>query len=316
MLGSGRYSRLHIFAHPVFASVVAMGAIGALGLGAPAAAIGAPPLAPDIQWAKTWEAAVQEATTRQVPILVFVLKDGQAESDAVRADTLTDGRLVGYLNEVAVGVVAHTGDDRNVHSPDVVEDGSGGVIYRCPLYKTIECLQHNVLHSKVIQLLKADLYPSAYLLGSDGKPLQGRGRVDPMDPGALVATLVQAQKTIGKPMRRSVYAKAEKLVAGGRAAFEAGEMKKAIQTLQAVEKDKKAPEPFKKEATEILNEINQAGMAALREASGLLEQDREAAKKAMRRIRTAYRGLEAGDKAKQALIDAGKKRRTARGSDR
>ncbi len=303
--------RAHPFALAAAASVLALGALGGLGVGRPAARP-----APEIPWAKTWKAAVREATTRQVPILVFFLKDGQAESDAVREETLTDGRLVSYLDEVAVAVVAHTGDDLFVHNPDPIEDATGATIYRCPYYKTIECLHHIVLHSKVIQLLGANRYPSAYLLGSDGKPLQGEGRVDPMDPGGLVATLAQAQKKIGKPMRRSVYARAERLVTAGRIAFEAGKTKKAIQTLQAVEKDKKSPEPFRKEATDLLNEINQAGMSALREASRQLEQDREAGKKALRRIRAEYRGLEAGEKAKQSLIDAGKKGRTHRRSDR
>lgn len=51
--------------------------LGGLAVGLAGLAVGAPPEErPSINWATSWEAAVEEATARNVPIFVTFHKDG------------------------------------------------------------------------------------------------------------------------------------------------------------------------------------------------------------------------------------------------
>ncbi|MCZ6603494.1 MAG: hypothetical protein O6952_10845, partial [Planctomycetota bacterium] len=73
-----------------------------------------------ILWARSWEEARKEATTRRVPILVAFLKDGEARSVDVWDTTFQDPAMVAYLNEVAVPLPAHTAAADMGHPPESI----------------------------------------------------------------------------------------------------------------------------------------------------------------------------------------------------
>jgi hypothetical protein len=258
----------------------------------------------EIPWAGTWEEACKEAATRNVPIFLLFMKDGQAECNAVRTGTLTDKNLRAYLYEMAVPVVAHTADEGYCHEAITETDPeTGKPIIRCPLYGGISCLEHDALHVKLAPEYKVTAYPKAFVLGPDGKPVTGTGRVMSSDAMEIMKKIRFVQKKLGKPMRRSLFDDAERKVADGRAHFENDDVRKAIKVLQRLVKDKKAPETFKEEARGVLNEINQAGMKRYGEAMELMEKDPDGGKKILRSLRKDYKGVEVAEKARQTLRD-------------
>lgn len=265
---------------------------------------------PTILWARSWEAAYEEARLRNVPIFVAFLKDGCPGSMAMQGDAFRDRMLVSFLNEVAVPLIAHTADVGISHEPEeYVDPKTGKRSFRCPLYKTITCTEHNAIHGKALDVIsvKVKRTPKVFVLGPDGKPLERKGEVKSTQAREIVGALMRAQKRLGKPLSRSSYRKASEKIEAGRAAFEAKDYPKAISTLRAVGRNRKAPEGLRKKAEAILEELNGRGLELLREAKRVIEEDPEEGLKRLRKLRSDFRGLPVADEAKRALIEAKKK---------
>jgi sulfatase modifying factor 1 len=99
-------------------------------------------LAPD------FDAAVEEAKRRNVPIFLSLLYDTCGQCDRTRAELFHDPRFVAYCNENLVVIVGH-------QPGDAIDDphpcGEGGA---CPLYPGLTCEQHDTLFARGIEVVK------------------------------------------------------------------------------------------------------------------------------------------------------------------
>ena len=260
-----------------------------------------------IFWAPSWEEARKEATTRRVPILVAFLKDGEARSVDVWDTTFQDPLMVAYLNEVAVPLPAHTAAADKGHSPEsIVDPRTGKTTDRCSVYKVITCPDHNSIHSEALTFLRVTETPRCFVLGPEGKPLSGTGEVKGTRPQDLLQALKAAQRSLGKPLSRTIYRRARDKLAQGRAHFEAEEFAPAIRALQGLAKDRKAPDVFRKESEQLLSEVNAAGIDRVVKAQSVLRENPKEGRRLLREMRATFRGLEAAEVAKRALVEAGK----------
>ena len=260
-----------------------------------------------ILWAPSWEEARKEARTRRVPILVAFLKDGEDRSKDVWDTTFQDPMMVAYLNEVAVPLPAHTAAADAGHSSEtIVDPRTGKAASRCSVYKVITCPDHNSIHAEGLTFLRVRETPKCFVLGPDGKPLWGTGEVKGTRPRDLLLALKAAQRRLGKPLGRTIYRRAPDKLAQGRAHLEAKEYASAIRALQGLTKDRRAPDVFRKESEELLSEVNAEGMDRVVKAQSVLREEPKEGRRLLREIRATFRGLEASEVAKRALIEAGK----------
>lgn len=260
---------------------------------------------PAIEWARSWDDAFREAKQRNVPIFLAFLKDGCPGSTALLGTTFRDPMVVAYLNEVAVPLAAHTADVGMSHEPEeVVDPKTGAKSYRCPIYKTITCTDHNYIHSQALDLIEVKETPKCFVLGPDGKPVDGTGEVRGSKPKEIVEALRRTQKKIGRPLSRSTYRKAMEGIEAGLAAFDAGDWPSAISVLRGVSRNRKGPEGLRKRADEILAEVNDKGLDLLREAKVILEENPEEGLRRIRKLRSDFRGLPAADEAKRILAES------------
>lgn len=266
-----------------------------------------------IRWARSWKVALREAKTRNVPLFLSCLKDGCSVSQGRLATELRDPTLVAYLNEMAVPLAAHTADTGLSHEPEEHQDPrTGETSFRCPIYKTITCTEHNYIYSRAQDLFDLKEIPRCFVLGPEGKPVEGSGEVKGGKAPQIVIALRRVQKKLGKPLRRSAFSRGQERLKTGRAAIGAEEFPRAIRTLQALAGDRKAPKMQREEARVVLSEINEIGLLRLAKAKETLEEDREAGLKLLRKLKSQFKGLDAAKAARGALVDEGKAKERGR----
>jgi len=139
--------------------------------------------------AKSWDAAVAEATKRGVPIFLSLQFDTCGQCDRTRAQLFRDPRFVAYCNERMVVAVGHKPGDA-VDEPHLEhEDGS------CSLYSGLKCYEHHALFSKAIQVVgRFEVSPGNFVVSSDGKTVLVRERELPKWGWAVEEYLAKFEK--------------------------------------------------------------------------------------------------------------------------
>jgi formylglycine-generating enzyme required for sulfatase activity len=96
--------------------------------------------APVLKLATDFDAAVEEAKRRNVPVFLSLLFDTCGQCDRTRAELFRDPRFVAYCNENLVVIVGHDPGDAFEDPHPVGEKGA------CPLYPGLTCEQHQALY--------------------------------------------------------------------------------------------------------------------------------------------------------------------------
>lgn len=117
-----------------------------------------------LKYAKSWKAAVAEATKRGVPIFLSLQFDTCGQCDRTRAQLFRDPRFVAYCNEKMVVAAGHRPGDA-VDDPHLEhEDGS------CSIYPGLKCHEHHAVFNQAIMAVgRFAVSPGNFVLSPDGK---------------------------------------------------------------------------------------------------------------------------------------------------
>lgn len=105
------------------------------------------PPPPSLRLARDFDAAVEEARRRDVPIFLSLLLDSCGQCDRMRAQLFRDPRFVEYCNKHLVVVVGHQPGDAVLDPHPANADGS------CPLYPGLRCDEHEMLFQRGLEVV-------------------------------------------------------------------------------------------------------------------------------------------------------------------
>ncbi|MHC4939387.1 MAG: SUMF1/EgtB/PvdO family nonheme iron enzyme [Planctomycetota bacterium] len=119
---------------------------------------------PTLKLAKSWDAAVAEATKRGVPIFLSLQYDTCGQCDRTRAQLFKDPRFVAYCNAKMVVAVGHRPGDAVDDPHEEHEDGS------CSIYPGLKCHEHHAVFNHAIMAVgRFQVSPGNFVLSPDGK---------------------------------------------------------------------------------------------------------------------------------------------------
>ncbi len=140
--------------------------------------------------------ARQEARDRRVPILLWVLRDGDPASEAWGNQRLIDPEFISTLEKESVpAIVWLKSKDGTRHGEEQVRDSEESPPrFRCPLLRGCRCLQHLGSEKLLEGIDLPDLLPAAFLLDPDGKVSALSEKVPFQGTEELILALAEHQK--------------------------------------------------------------------------------------------------------------------------
>ncbi|MBT7640846.1 MAG: hypothetical protein HN598_10230 [Planctomycetes bacterium] len=143
---------------------------------------------PAIRWAGSHlDEARQEAQDRRVPILLWVIRDGDSASQSWVDQRLIDPDFISTLEKESVpAIVCLEAIDGQRHSPERVrDDEKSPPRTRCPHLRSCSCQGHLGSEPLLKGIELPHLFPAAFLISSSGKitavppeiPFQGTDRL-------------------------------------------------------------------------------------------------------------------------------------------
>ncbi len=253
----------------------------------------------NIPWRAEYDAALDEAKRRNVPILVVMEKDG-ATSSAARG-------LSRLLQKMVVTLPAHQEMTHGTHKLKVRDRETGRIVERdmCALYRTVQCDEHSKIYLRLWQMggefSKTSTVPACFLLDSDGEILASPKNIDAQESGSLKAAIDRAQKKLGKGLDTRTYTAVQQTVDRAMASAQKGLAKKGIASIrtwiQRFEKLKLKSMVVGLRSD--LEEIDMQGHLLLDQASQ--ESNLTRKKQLLLRVKTQFEGLDSSKQADKAL---------------
>jgi len=127
---------------------------------------------PPIRWAgNRLDEARQEAQDRRVPILLWVIRDGDSASQSWVDQRLIDPDFISTLERESVpAIVCLKATDGPRHSPERIrDDEKSPPRSRCPLLRSCSCQGHLGSEPLLKDIELPHLFPAAFLISSSGK---------------------------------------------------------------------------------------------------------------------------------------------------
>lgn len=150
-----------------------------------------PARADDARIALSWEEGLEEATRRNVPILVILQKDGAAMPFQGH---LRQAAFASFLNDRAVVIVGHRA---NGHEPSKRIDARAKTeVEYCPVYPSIECSVHNTMYDMYAGRFDYAELPAAFICRPDGTAVLDK--VERLGPPAIIEKINDAQSMLGE----------------------------------------------------------------------------------------------------------------------
>ncbi len=222
-----------------------------------------------VGWAESWEAALEEASFRNVPIFVTIQQDNNPACTAMEA-AFRDAAFIKGIQRC----VPLVGNGETAHGTRDVKEGGTKVSY-CKLYEGIKCEHHVNCNSAAGLFFRGEFgVPSQVWVKFDPKA-EGRFKemfknTGPQGTGAQGAAeiLKDMERALGniagKSMNRKEYMDMKRLLNEGTAFFEKNEWKKAIDSFKKVKESKS--ERFAAKGEEQLKNLENAGMVLVEQA--------------------------------------------------
>jgi hypothetical protein len=245
-----------------------------------------------IEWQGDWEAAVKEATARNVPIVLTIHKDLCPRCKAMEEGTLRNAKVI-ELSKTFVNVVAHKDTEHGSTETLVGREK----VKLCNDYGTIPCEAHVKAWSAVGHFINGSFgTPTTIFCDPAGKELfRTEG-----DPGAgdMAKKMTEAlAKVDGEKIPSTTWTQATQLQADAQAAFDKGDVRKAIELWTKIAKLK--GNSFRTLALEGYKKAGDKGAEALKAALAI---DNVADRKTeLRKIADDYKGLNVSADARKEL---------------
>src|SRR5262245_28636007 len=245
-----------------------------------------------IDWKSDWDAAVEEATARNVPIHFAIHQDGDANSKAITDAVFTDPKVI-ELSRSFVNVIAHNETAHGDHELVVGREK----LKLCNEYLTVPCSVHTKGWSAVTKFIQGNFtVPTRIFADPQGKEI-GKSE-GPMSAKDLISKMNDAlAKVPGDHIHSTLWQTARRLAADSDAWLAKGEPKKAAECLVKLSRIKGAP--IKAITDEAAERANEAGRKALQAALALGAG--EVKKKAVREVIDDYKPLDVSAEAKKEL---------------
>jgi len=127
---------------------------------------------PAIRWAGGQiDEAMQEAEDRKVPLLLWVLRDGDPASEAWAQQRILDPQFIStMIDESVPAIVWLPAKDGTRHTSERVRDSKEKAPrIRCPQLLTCDCQQHLASEVLLEKIEVPDLLPAAFLITAKGE---------------------------------------------------------------------------------------------------------------------------------------------------
>lgn len=245
-----------------------------------------------IEWQGDWAAAVKEATTRNVPMIITIHKDLCPRCKAMEEETLRNAKVI-ELSRSFVNVVAHR------------DTGHGGTetmrgrdkVTLCNDYANIPCETHVKGWGAIGQFINGTFgTPTTVWCDPTGKELF-RHEGDPGSADMIKKMNDALSKVEGEKIPQALWSQAVQMRSDADGALEKDETKKAADLYAKLGKLKGAP--FKAMSQEGLKKIDEKGAEALKAALAIENADQK--KAALKKILEDFKGLSVGAEAKKEL---------------
>jgi len=142
-----------------------------------------------LRYAKSWDAAIIEATKRRVPIFLSLQFDTCGQCDRTRAQLFRDPRFIAFCNQHMVVAVGHKSGDA-VDDPHLEHDDGG-----CSLYPGLKCYEHHAVFTKAIPAVgRFTISPGNFVLDPTGTKILVRERALPKWGWAVDAYLTRFEE--------------------------------------------------------------------------------------------------------------------------
>jgi hypothetical protein len=245
-----------------------------------------------IDWQGDWEAAVREATARNVPIVLTIHKDLCPRCKSMEEGTLKNAKVI-ELSKSFVNVVAHR--DTGHGSTETLVGREKASF--CNDYGTIPCETHVKGWSAVGRFINGTFgTPTTVFCDPAGKELF-RLEGDP-GTGDMVKKMTEALgKVEGEKIPSTTWTQAGLLRSQAEAAAEKGDVRKAVDLWTKLGKFKGAA--FRTMSQEGLQKVDEKGADALKAALAIEEV--AGRKAALRKIVDDFKGLPAATEARKEL---------------
>jgi hypothetical protein len=245
-----------------------------------------------IDWKGDWDAAVEEAAARNVPIHLAALMDNCPVCKAMSDSAFTDPRII-ELSRSFVNVLAHNETTHGDHDAVVGKEK----VKLCNEYATIPCSLHRKGWSAVGKFINGTFVaPMTLFADPAGREIgKAEGGLSPND--LLKKMNDMLAKVPGDHIHSSLWQAARRLVSDTDGWLAKGEPRKAAECLVKLAKLKGAP--IKAIADEAAERANEAGRRALQAALALGADEEK--KKALRKVVDDYKPLEVSAEAKKEL---------------
>jgi hypothetical protein len=274
----------------------------------------APQAAPpaQIEWYGNFDDALEAARLRNAMILLAFHQDNDRKCELQRRGSFVSAPFVKMAREELICVIAHLGAKKGeAHSPEQVQDPrTGALVTRCPVYKTITCTEHEALWRSLRSTYDFKEPPATFLLDPDGEILAGPTGIPPIGNLAIRKIKeIQKKELEGKTLTYSRYRKIRKKMDDAEAQLSEDKYLYAIAGYQKVLKDKRLTDPLREKVSKALTDINGIGLALIEKGKQVYPEDPEKGMKLLKTVRYDFKGLEAADKAREAIAaieEAGK----------
>jgi len=245
-----------------------------------------------IDWKGDWDAAVEEAAARNVPIHLAALMDNCPICKTMSDSAFTDPRII-ELSRSFVNVLAHNETTHGDHDAVVGKEK----VKLCNEYVTIPCSLHRQGWSAVGKFVNGTfLAPMSLFTDPAGREIgKAEGGLSANDLFKKMNDILA--KVPGDHIPSAPWQTARRLVSDSDAWLAKGEPRKAAECLAKLFKMKGAP--LKAMADEAAERANEAGRKALQAALALGADDEK--KKALRKVVDDYKPLEVSAEAKKEL---------------
>lgn len=164
--------------------------------------------ADDARIALSWEEGLEEATRRNVPILVILQKDGGAMPFQ---NHLRQPAFVTHLNDRAVVIVGHRPNGHEAAKR--ADPRTKTEVEYCPVYPSIECSVHNTMYDMYAGRFDYAELPAAFICRPDGTMILDK--VERMAPPVITGKIDDAQSQLGEGIFFSEIERLERKLSKG-----------------------------------------------------------------------------------------------------
>lgn len=170
--------------------------------------------------AESWKAAVEEATARNVPILIGLSK----EKSCPYATLFQNGEVAALLNDRVLVLIGHRpGGHEPVEQLDPKTRERRAV---CPLFPQIACAAHDAIYDERAGYFDYEDLPAAFLLSPSGEVIVKD--MERVGVKQLAGKLEEAQRKLGAGVFRSEVDRLERKLEKGDKKADKGQLKGAL----------------------------------------------------------------------------------------